>query len=167
MRRFKNLFGSAALLAGPGASGPDTGDGQRWRSTRLFVGLLRLRALRLRAQRFLRTGIFLQRHLPWHGPMGRLGLRQRLGQPSLRRWRRRELSRQRRGSGGSWSLWWRAGSSCGRQSRCSQRRGRPGAQRVSGRPYCGGSADCSARSATPGRSAWHRIALCAPGLSPA
>ena len=70
--------------------------GQYWRSTRLFVRLLRLCAVRLRALWLLRAGVLLQRHLPGHGPMGRMGLQPRLGRPSLCERRRRKLPRRTR-----------------------------------------------------------------------
>jgi len=81
--------------------------------------------------------------------MGGLGSRARLGQPSLRRWRRRQLSREWRRGGGSRSLWRRAGSSCGRQLCRAQRRGKLRTRHVSGFPCSG---------ATPGGSALQRHA---------
>ena len=76
---------------------PGTTCHQHRNSARLFVRLLRLCALRLLTHGLLRTGVFLQRHLPGHGPMGRLGLWPRLGRPSLRqRWWWRKLPRERR-----------------------------------------------------------------------
>ena len=83
-----------ARRPGPGASGSCTDFCQYRRSTRLFVRLLWIFAIRLRTHGVLRVGIFLQRHLSGYGPMGRLGLWPRLGKPSLRQRWRRKVSRR-------------------------------------------------------------------------
>jgi hypothetical protein len=65
---------SVARGLGLGAIGSCADFSEHWRSTRLFVRLLRLCAVWLRTHGILRLGIFLQRHLRRHGPMGWLGL---------------------------------------------------------------------------------------------
>ena len=106
MRGIKILFGTTALLAGlalaPAAQAQIYV--RYWCSAGLRVRLLRLCAVRLRALWLLRAGVLLQRHLPGHGPMGRVGLRPRLGRSSLHRGWRRKLSRQRRCSSQSQQL---------------------------------------------------------------
>ena len=105
-------YNGAARRPGPGASGSSTGLCQRWCAAGLSIWLLRLCAIRLLALWLLRAGVLLQRHLPGHGPMGRMGLQQRLGRPSVHRGWWRKLSRRRRRGGQSqqlctWRRWQR------------------------------------------------------------
>jgi hypothetical protein len=65
---------SIARGPGSGASSQRAGLRRHRCSTRLFLRLLWLCTLRVRAHGLLRARILLQRHLPGHGPMGRLGL---------------------------------------------------------------------------------------------
>jgi hypothetical protein len=95
---------SIARGLGPGASGSSANCRRSWHSTRLFVRLLRLCAVCLRALWLLRAGVLLQRHIPWDGSMGRLGLWPRLGRPSLQQRWWRKLSRRRRRHGQSQQL---------------------------------------------------------------
>jgi hypothetical protein len=110
-----------ARCTGLSANGSRSGDGQHRRSTGLLLWLLRLCAVCLLTLWILRTGLFLQRHLPGYGPMGWLGIRSRLGRPSLQQWGRRKLSRGRRRCGQSQQF-----CSRGRRQRaaydCNQRR---------------------------------------------
>ena len=101
MRGIKFLFGTTALLAGL-ALAPAA------RSQVVInigvqpscaYGYYDYAPYSLLALWLLRAGVLLQRHLSGHGPMGRLGLRPRLGRPSLQRGWWRTLSR-RRGRGG-------------------------------------------------------------------
>ena len=87
MRGIKILFGTTALLAGlalaPAAQAQLVVNIGVQPSC--AVRLLRLCAIRLLALWLLRAGVLLQRHLPGHGTLGRLGLWPRLGRPSLYR----------------------------------------------------------------------------------
>ena len=76
MRGLKILISTTALLVGLALTPPAHAQVsiQHWRSTRLFLWLLRLCALRLRTGGVLRIGLFLQRYLRGHGSMVRLGL---------------------------------------------------------------------------------------------
>ena len=97
-------YNGTARRPGPGASGSSTGFCQRWYAAGLSIWLLRLCAIRLLALWLLRAWVLLQRHLPGHGPMGWLGLRPRLGRPSVLRGWWRKLSRRRRRGGQSQQL---------------------------------------------------------------
>jgi hypothetical protein len=90
---------SAARRLGYGASGSGADCGGHRHSTGLFVRLLRLCAIRLRALWILRAGVLLQRHIPGHGSLGRLGLWPWLGRTSLqgRWWWKLPRRRRRRG----------------------------------------------------------------------
>jgi hypothetical protein len=129
----------------------------------LLVWLLRLFAVFLCALWLLWSGVLLQRHLPGYGPMGRVGLRPRLGRPSIRLGRRRKLSRRRRRGCGAWIL----GRECSKQSsrfpfqrRTSQRGPRgSGAKQCSARDSRNslartGFARCSKRRWIPRRRWW-------------
>jgi hypothetical protein len=76
-------LGSIACGPGPCASSSRASCRRNRRSTRLPMGLLRSRTLRLRPRGLLRTGVLLQRHLPGRGSLGRMGLCPRLGRASL------------------------------------------------------------------------------------
>ena len=115
---------SASCGAGHGAGVASASRHRHWHSTGMFVWLLRLCAVRLFALWLLRAGLFLQRHLPGHGPMGRMGIWPRMGRPSLQfRWWRK-LSRRRRRHGQSeqlctrWSGRSRRRRAAGRRSPC-------------------------------------------------
>jgi hypothetical protein len=138
-------YDGTACRPGPGASGSGPGFRQHRCAADLSVWLLRLRAIRLLALWLLRARILLQRHLPGHGPVGWLGLRPRLGRPSICKRRRRQLSRRRRRSGQS-------------QQFCTRRsRRRPSPHRHRGVSFrrsapqrgsrCSGAHQCSALAA--------------------
>ena len=128
---------------GLGASGSRAGLCQSRRATRLFLRLLRLLTLRLRALWLLRARVFLQRHLPGHGSLGRLGLWPRLGRTSLCRRRWRKLSRGRRRPGQSQQLCTRRrrGSSARRQRESRQRGSVPRWRSPTERRPCHSGAD--------------------------
>ena len=65
--------GHVSCVPGTGANGQRTGCYQR-NSAYLFLRLLRVRAVCLRTQWLLWSGLFLWRNLSWRRTMGKLGL---------------------------------------------------------------------------------------------